>query len=80
MFVRVKEIGASEYLYLVENVREGGRHVQRVIKSLGRRDEARTPTSSTTVIWNCRRSCAAIVDLAESRIIPTGRFINCRRG
>jgi hypothetical protein len=32
MFVRVKKIGAYEYLYLVENAREGGRHVQRVIK------------------------------------------------
>jgi hypothetical protein len=39
MFVRVKKIGGYEYLYLVENVREGGRHVQRVIKSLGRRDD-----------------------------------------
>src|SRR3984893_8056406 len=39
MFVRVKKIGAYEYLYLVENAREGGRHVQRVIKALGRRDE-----------------------------------------
>jgi Transposase DDE domain len=39
MFVRVKRIGAYEYLYLVENAREGGRHVQRVIKALGRRDE-----------------------------------------
>src|SRR3954469_13397304 len=38
MFVRVKKIGGYEYLYLVENVREGGRHVQRVIKALGRRD------------------------------------------
>src|SRR5512134_1667830 len=38
MFVRVKKIGGYEYLYLVENAREGGRHVQRVIKSLGRRD------------------------------------------
>ena len=27
MFVRVKKIGAYEYLYLVENAREGGRHV-----------------------------------------------------
>ena len=34
MFVRVKKIGAYEYLYLVENAREGGRHVQRVIKAL----------------------------------------------
>jgi hypothetical protein len=39
MFVRVKKIGSYEYLYLVENAREGGRHVQRVIKALGRRDE-----------------------------------------
>jgi Transposase DDE domain len=39
MFVRVKKIGPYEYLYLVENARECGRHVQRVIKALGRRDE-----------------------------------------
>ena len=39
MFVRVKKIGKYEYLYLVENVREGGRHVQRTVKSLGRRRE-----------------------------------------
>jgi hypothetical protein len=39
MFVGVKKIGAYQYLYLVENAREGGRHVQRVIKALGRRDE-----------------------------------------
>jgi hypothetical protein len=38
MFIRVKKIGRYEYLYLVENAREGGRHVQRVIKALGRRD------------------------------------------
>ena len=28
MFVRVKKIGPYEYLYLVENAREGGRHVR----------------------------------------------------
>ena len=39
MFIRVKKIGNYEYLYLVENAREGGRHVQRVVKALGRRDE-----------------------------------------
>lgn len=39
MFVRVKKIGRYEYLYLVENAREGGRHVQRVVKALGRRDQ-----------------------------------------
>jgi hypothetical protein len=44
MFVRVKKIGAYEYLYyeylyLVENARAGGRHVQRVIKALSRREK-----------------------------------------
>jgi len=39
MSVRVKKIGRYEYLYLFENAREGGRHVQCVIKALGRRDE-----------------------------------------
>lgn len=39
MFVRVKKIGKYEYLYLVENAREGGRHVQRTVKALGRREE-----------------------------------------
>src|ERR1700733_10660379 len=38
MFIRVKKIGPYEYLYLVENARERGRYVQRVIKALGRRD------------------------------------------
>ena len=32
MFIRVKKIGQYEYLYLVQSVREGGRHVQRVIR------------------------------------------------
>ncbi|GBR73484.1 IS1634 family transposase [Acidiphilium acidophilum] len=39
MFIRVKKIGQYEYLYLVQNVREGGRHVQKVISTLGRRDD-----------------------------------------
>ena len=39
MFVRVKKIGAYEYLYLVENARGAAAGVRRVIKALGRRDE-----------------------------------------
>ena len=46
MFIRVKKIGPYEYLYLVENAREGGRHVQRVIKALGRRTGSRAPICS----------------------------------
>lgn len=39
MFVGVKKIGAYEYFYLVVERSRGRRHVQRVIKALGRRDE-----------------------------------------
>jgi hypothetical protein len=55
MFVRVKKIGGYEYLYLVENAREGGRHVQRVIKSLGRRDEVKAPGLLDSLIASAAR-------------------------
>ena len=55
MFVRVKKIGAYEYLYLVENVREGGRHVQRVIRSLGRRDEVQNSELLDNLIASAAR-------------------------
>ena len=38
MFVREKRIGAYTYVYLVENVREGGKTKQRIIKNLGRKE------------------------------------------
>src|SRR5512134_1123554 len=55
MFVRVKKIGGYEYLYLVENVREGGRHVQRVIKALGRRDAFETSGLLDSLIASAAR-------------------------
>ena len=55
MFVRVKKIGGYEYLYLVENAREGGRHVQRVIRSLGRRDEVEAPGLLDSLIASAAR-------------------------
>jgi hypothetical protein len=39
MFISLQKIGSHEHLYLVENTREGGRHVQHAIKALARRDE-----------------------------------------
>ena len=39
MFVRIKRVNGHDYVCLVENIREGGRHLQRVIKTLGRRDQ-----------------------------------------
>jgi hypothetical protein len=39
VFVRIKRVNGHDYVYLVENIREGGRHLQRVIKTLGRRDQ-----------------------------------------
>ncbi len=56
MFVRVKKIGGYEYLYLVENAREGGRHVQRVIKALGRRDEVEASGLIASAARHSRRS------------------------
>ncbi|MCG2601387.1 MAG: IS1634 family transposase [Achromobacter sp.] len=38
MFVREKTINGYTYLYLVENVREGGRTRQHIIRNLGRKD------------------------------------------
>src|SRR5262252_2213301 len=62
MFVRVKKIGAYEYLYLVENAREGGRHVQRVVKALGRRDEVEASgTLDALVASTARHSRRSIV-------------------
>jgi hypothetical protein len=55
MFVRVKKIGGYAYLYLVENAREGGRHVQRVIKVLGRRDEVDAAGTLDSLIASAAR-------------------------
>ena len=59
MFVRVKKIGGYEYLYLVENAREGGRHVQHVIKALGRRDEVEASGLIDGLIAGRRRGSSA---------------------
>src|ERR671927_228543 len=80
MFVRVKKIGGYEYLYLVENVREGGRHVQRVIKALGRRDEVEASGLLDGLIASAaRHSRRSIVlssyyrgELAELRRVSIG--------
>jgi hypothetical protein len=80
MFVRVKKIGKYEYLYLVENVREGGRHVQRVVKALGRRDEVEdSGTLDALVASAARHSRRSIVlsnyyrgELAELRRVSIG--------
>src|ERR671933_2945786 len=80
MFVRVKKVGRYEYLYLVENVREGGRHVQRVIKQLGRRDEVEASGLLDGLIASAaRHSRRSIVlssyyrgELAELRRVSIG--------
>jgi hypothetical protein len=80
MFVRVKKIGPYEYLYLVENAREGGRHVQRVIKALGRRDEVEASGLLDGLIASAaRHSRRSIVlssyyrgELAELRRVSIG--------
>ena len=39
MFVREKRIGPYSYLYLVESVREDGKNRQRIIHTLGRKED-----------------------------------------
>jgi hypothetical protein len=56
MFVRVKKIGGYESPYLVENAQEGGRHAQRVIKALGRRDEVEALDLIASAARHSRRS------------------------
>src|SRR5689334_23882202 len=65
MFVRVKKIGGYEYLYLVENVREGGRHVQRVIKALGRRDEVEASGLLDSLIVSAARHSRRTIVLSS---------------
>ena len=65
MFVRVKKIGGYEYLYLVENVREGGRHVQRVIKALGRRDEVEAAGLLDSLIVSAARHSRRTIVLSS---------------
>jgi len=80
MFVRVKKIGNYEYLYLVENAREGGRHVQRVVKALGRRDEVEASGMLDALVASAaRHSRRSIVlssfyrsELAEMRRVSIG--------
>ena len=65
MFVRVKKINGYEYLYLVENAREGGRHVQRVIKSLGRRDEVEAAGTLDRLIASAARQSRRSIVLSS---------------
>ena len=66
MFVRVKKIGAYEYLYLVENAREGGRHVQRVIKALARREEVEASGLIDGLIASAARHSRRSIVLSSS--------------
>ncbi|MGC8478284.1 MAG: IS1634 family transposase, partial [Acetobacteraceae bacterium] len=47
--------GKYEYMYLVENAYEGGRHVQRVIKTLGRKDEVEASGALDQLIASAAR-------------------------
>src|ERR1700752_4027097 len=69
MFIRVKKIGPYEYLYLVENTREGGRHVQRVIKALGRRDVVENSDLLDGLIASAGRPLPAVQSCCPASIV-----------
>jgi len=66
MFVRVKKIGKYEYLYLVENAREGGRHVQRTVKALGRREEVEASGMLDSLVASAARHSRRSIVLSVS--------------
>jgi hypothetical protein len=55
MFVRLKRSGRHEYLQLVENQRIDGRVKQRVLITLGRRDELQENGALDSLISSCAR-------------------------
>jgi len=77
MFVRVKKIGPYEYVYLVENMREGGRHVQRVVKALGRRDEIEKSDLLDGLIASAARHSRRAIVLSRFYGV-SGRYVKNR--
>lgn len=67
MFVRVKQARGHRYLQIVENRREGGRTVQRVVGSLGRLDQLQASGEVDTLL----RSLARFAD--QVRIVEGHR-------
>jgi hypothetical protein len=73
MYVREKQIGPYRYLYLVESVREGGRTRQRIIKNLGRKEQALAKGDLDRLARSAARMAqrSMILSLLDQDSVPT---------
>jgi hypothetical protein len=78
MFVREKRIGRYTYVYLVESVREDGRTKQRIIHTLGRKDEVERRGDLDRLMRSVARLAkrSMVLSLLEEGSIPA---VNCKR-
>jgi Transposase DDE domain len=78
MFVREKRIGRYTYVYLVESVREDGRTKQRIIHTLGRKDEVERRGDLDRLMQSVARLAkrSMVLSLLEEGNIPA---LNCKR-
>ncbi|MBI4334020.1 MAG: Crp/Fnr family transcriptional regulator [Chloroflexi bacterium] len=71
MFIRVKGKGKYRYLQLVENHREGGRTVQRVLCTLGREEEMKTNGSIGSLLRSLARFSPEVAPDRAGPATPT---------
>ena len=78
MFVREKRIGAYNYLYLVETVRENGKTKQRIIRNLGRKEAVEAAGNLDRLARSAARLSrrSMILSLIEDGSAPD---VACRR-
>jgi Transposase DDE domain len=78
MFVREKRIGRYTYVYLVESVREDGKTKQRIIHTLGRKDEVERRGDLDRLVRSVARLAqrSMVLSLLDEGSIPE---LSCKR-
>jgi Transposase DDE domain len=78
MFVREKRIGPYTYVYLVETVRENGKTKQRIIHSLGRKEDVERRGDLDRLVRSVARLAqrSMVLSLLDEGSIPE---LSCRR-
>jgi len=78
MFVREKRIGPYSYLYLVESVREDGKNRQRIIHTLGRKEDVERRGDLDRLVRSVARLAqrSMVLSLLEEGSVPQ---LSCKR-
>jgi hypothetical protein len=78
MFVREKRIGPYSYLYLVESVREDGKNKQRIIHTLGRKEDVERRGDLDRLVRSVARLAqrSMVLSLLEEGSVPQ---LSCKR-